>query len=201
MASVLILFAHPRLENSRSNKALLEKIPTHSDLTFHDLYDLYPDFNINIEREKEVLLHHDVIIWMHPFYWYSAPPLLKQWIDMVLEFGLAYGPGGVALKDKWIFNSITTGGGPDAYKAGGGNRFTIQEFLRPFDQTATLCKMHYLPPFVVQATHKLTSETLAEKSVHFRDLIMGLLEDKFSLEQLRTLNFLNDLAPVTTSSL
>jgi glutathione-regulated potassium-efflux system ancillary protein KefG len=110
MPKVLILFAHPRFEKSRANLALVEQIPVSDQLTFHDLYEKYPDFNIDVEYEKKLLLEHDIIIWHHPFYWYSCPPLLKQWIDMVLEFGWAYGPGGTFLKDKIIFNCITSGG-------------------------------------------------------------------------------------------
>src|SRR6187402_1058580 len=100
----LILFAHPRLEKSRTNRALLARIPNHPDLFFNDLYEAYPDFNVDVEREKDLLIKHDVIIWQHPFFWYSCPPLLKQWIDLVLELGWAYGPNGNALKGKIIFN-------------------------------------------------------------------------------------------------
>ncbi|MGG3885590.1 NAD(P)H-dependent oxidoreductase [Brevibacillus panacihumi] len=35
-----------------------------------------------------------------PFYWYSAPPLLKNWFDEAWTYGWAYGPGGVALRGK-----------------------------------------------------------------------------------------------------
>ena len=57
------------------------------------MYEKYPDFNIDVDYEKKLLEKNQIIIWQHPFYWYSAPPLLKQWIDLVLEFGWAYGPG------------------------------------------------------------------------------------------------------------
>ena len=86
MTKILILFAHPLYEKSRIHKALKKAIPETSDITFRDLYELYPDFNINIKQEQQLLIDHDIIIWQHPVYWYSVPPLLKQWIDMVLEF-------------------------------------------------------------------------------------------------------------------
>jgi glutathione-regulated potassium-efflux system ancillary protein KefG len=156
----LILFAHPRLEKSKINKALLARVPKHPDLYFNDLYEAYPDFNIDINREKELLVQHDMIIWQHPFYWYSCPPLLKQWIDLVLEFGWAYGPGGNSLVGKKIFNAVTTGGATEAYRHEGRNRFTVQEFLAPFDQTAHLCKMQYLPPFAIQGTNRLADDNL-----------------------------------------
>ena len=148
MRKVLILFAHPRLEKSIANAALLMGIPRHNAITFHDLYESYPDFNVDIKFEKSLLLSHDVIIWHHPFYWYSAPPLLKQWIDLVLEYGWAYGKGGDKLQGKLIFNVLTSGGKKEVYHAEGRNRYTVREFLRPFEQTARLCHMNYLPPFV-----------------------------------------------------
>ena len=91
---VLIIFSHPRFERSINNSILVQSVPKLPDITFHDLYEKYPDFNIDIESEKNLLSDHNIIIWQHPFYWYSSPPLLKQWIDLVLEFGWAYGPGG-----------------------------------------------------------------------------------------------------------
>jgi glutathione-regulated potassium-efflux system ancillary protein KefG len=189
----LILFAHPRLEKSRSNKALLARIKPSPHLTFNDLYERYPDFNIDIEREKELLLAHDVIIWQHPFYWYSCPPLLKQWIDLVLEFGWAYGPGGNALAGKIVFNSITTGGAAEAYQHEGRNRFTVREYLHPFDQTALLCKMTYLPPFAVQGTHKLSAENLDRHADQYEKLLDHLVNNKLDLEAAKKAEFLNNI--------
>src|SRR5688572_29654923 len=181
---ILILFAHPRLEKSKINILLLEQLSGIPNITFHDLYEEYPDFNIDIEREKKLLIEHSVIIWHHPFYWYSCPPLLKQWIDMVLEFGWAYGPSGTALKGKIIFNCITTGGARDAYMHEGRNRFTIKEFLAPFDQTARLCNMIYLPPFAIQGTHRVTDTELDRHAGQFKLLLQKLSEGNYRLEKL-----------------
>jgi glutathione-regulated potassium-efflux system ancillary protein KefG len=189
---LLILFAHPRFEKSRANKKLVNSIPKHPSITFHDLYEHYPNFNIDLEREKDLLLSHDVIIWQHPFYWYSAPPLLKQWIDMVLEFGWAYGPGGRALEGKIIFNALTSGGTREVYSKEGRNRFTIREFLAPFDQTAVLCKMKYLPPFAVQGTHRLSDEELNRLGLMYEKLIEILISGEFEVANLIEYEFLND---------
>lgn len=193
MRKILILFAHPRLERSRINRALLRHIPAQNNITFHDLYEEYPDFNVDIEREKRLLLEHDIIIWHHPFYWYSCPPLMKQWIDMVLEFGWAYGPGGTYLKNKIIFNTITTGGARSAYDNQGYNRFTVREFLAPFDQTAHLCGMIYLPPFAVQGTHRFSDDELAYFADQYTILLQKLSEDRLDLNRLMKLPLLNDI--------
>ena len=66
-------------------------------MTFHDLYEAYPDFHIDVEREKALLEEYPRIVWQHPFYWYSTPSLMKEWFDTVLQYGWAYGKGASAL--------------------------------------------------------------------------------------------------------
>jgi len=97
---ILILFAHPAMQKSRVNKRLIEPLSNVEGVTFHDLYDSYPDLYIDVEREKSLLLENDIIIFHHPFYWYSSPAIIKEWQDLVLEFGFAYGPGG-CLRPGW----------------------------------------------------------------------------------------------------
>ncbi|HAT70804.1 MAG TPA: NAD(P)H oxidoreductase, partial [Flavobacteriaceae bacterium] len=160
MKKILILFAHPKFEKSRANSALINQIKDKENVYVHDLYEHYPNFHINVAYEQELINAHDVIIWHHPFYWYSCPPLMKQWIDMVLEFDWAYGPNGNALLGKTCLNAITTGGSKDVYCSQGYNSFTVEQFLRPFEQTANLCGMTYLPPFAAMGTHTLSDEAL-----------------------------------------
>lgn len=189
---VLILFAHPRFEKSRVNRALISTLTASDVLTLHDLYELYPDYNIDVEAEKQLLLAHDILIWHHPFYMYSAPAIMKQWMDLVLEYGWAHGEGGDFLKDKTAFNVITTGGTREAYHSDGFNRFTIREFLCPFEQTARLCKMTYLPPFAVQGTYRLTDEELSLHAVDYAFLLQQLGADAYSREEMEQFAFLND---------
>jgi glutathione-regulated potassium-efflux system ancillary protein KefG len=192
MNKILILFAHPRFEKSRTNRILLDKIEEQPDVTLNDLYEQYPDFNIDVERETALLSEHEVIIWHHPFYMYSAPAMLKQWMDLVLEYGWAHGPQGNALKDKLVFNTITAGGTRQVYLPDAHNRFTIRQFLAPFEQTANLCKMIYLPPFVVHGTHLLTDEALAEHARLYRLLLTRLSNNELSAETVRQYEYLND---------
>jgi len=189
---ILILFAHPRFERSVNNLILQQHIPDIPGITFHDLYEKYPDFNINIEHEKMLLAEHQVIIWQHPFYWYSAPPLLKQWMDLVLQFGWAYGPGGGALQGKIVFNAITSGGQRSAYSKEGHNRFTVRELLAPFDQTARLCKMIYLPPFAIHGTHVISKADLSKMAAQYREILVRLANGNFTPEEMTKFPYLND---------
>lgn len=178
MRNILILFAHPKYEHSDANHALINSIKELENVHIRDLYELYPDFNISVQEEQEALFEHDVIIWQHPLYWYSCPPLLKQWIDLVLEYGWAYGPGGIFLKNKFILNAITSGGNSEVYSHEGKNRFTIAEFLRPFEQTAYLCNMRYLPYFHLGGTHRVSETELKEHALAYQNLILELRDSE-----------------------
>ena len=118
---ILILFAHPAIYKSRVNKRLIEPIKNIDGVTFQDLYETYPDFYIDVEKEQELLKNHEIIIFHHPFYWYSSPAIIKEWMDLVLQFGFAYGPNGTALTGKKLMNVITTGGSKEAYTPEGYN--------------------------------------------------------------------------------
>src|SRR6185369_10018305 len=93
-ARVLVLFAHPAFQKSRVHRHLVPAARQVEGITFHDLYEAYPDFQLDVPHEQQLLLAHDVIVFQHPFYWYSCPALLKEWLDLVLEYGFAYGPNG-----------------------------------------------------------------------------------------------------------
>ena len=192
MSKVLILFAHPALEKSRVNKRLIRDVKSINNITLNDLYEEYYDFNIDIEREKKLLVEHDIIIFHHPFFWYSTPALLKQWEDLVLEHGWAYGSNGTALIGKKLMNIITTGGTSQAYTKESINRHTIREFLIPIEQTAKLCGMIYLPPYLIQGTHRLTEKEIDDYASKYIQLLRDLSEDKFKTEELIRFETIND---------
>jgi len=192
MASVLIQFAHPALEKSRVNRILMEAVQDLPRVTVNDLYELYPDFDIDVDREQELLLGHEVVILQHPFYWYSSPAMIKQWEDLVLEHGWAYGREGNALAGKTMLNAMTAGGPQEAYQTEGYNRYTIRQFLAPFEQTARLCKMHYLPPFVVHGTHRLDEKSIQTAAEQYRQLVTLLTEAAIEPDQVLQLAYLNE---------
>jgi glutathione-regulated potassium-efflux system ancillary protein KefG len=198
MSRILVLFAHPVLEKSRVQLSLLKAIIGLENVTINDLYEQYPDFDIDVKKEKKLLLANDIIIWQHPFYWYSSPALLKQWQDLVLEHGWAYGKNGTALAGKKIFNVLTSGGSAKAYKKDGYNRYPIHEYLRPFEQTASLCDMIYWPPFWVPGVHRIEKSQIEKYSSQYRELLIGLRDEQISEEEILRLPFLNQLFNVNT---
>lgn len=191
MSRILIIFAHPALEKSRVNRELVGVARNTSGITLHDLYEAYPTFDVDVAFEQQQLLAHDLIILQHPLYWYSVPPLAKQWLDLVLEHGWAYGSHGNALRGKYLLCAVTTGGGANAYQPGGYNRFTLRQFLIPLEQTAVLCKMTFLPPYAVQGTHRMEPAEIQQVAAGYRVLLESLRDDRLPLPALLDLPLLN----------
>ena len=175
---ILVLFAHPRLRQSVVQRAMLAAIKGLDDVTVRDLYADYPDLMIDPRREQAELLGHDLLVLQHPLYWYSSPAIVKEWLDVVLEEGWAYGSGGNRLHGKFLLNALSTGGPQEAYHGQGRNRFPVRTLLAPFDQTAYLCGMGWLEPFVVHAGRKLDSAALSSRAERYRDLLVGLRDGR-----------------------
>ncbi len=171
---VLILFAHPALHKSKVNRAMMDAVRNIENVTIHDLYERYPDFHIDIAKEQAYVEAHDVIVMHHPLFWYSCPPLLKEWFDLVLTLGWAYGPGGNALKNKMMLSAISTGGSEEAYQPTGKNRYTLPQLLAPFDQTAFLCGMHYLKPVIFSSAHSADTDRIKAHAAAYRQTMIDL---------------------------
>lgn len=187
MSKILILFAHPAFERSRIHAKLLQAAASVPDVTIRDLYELYPDFDVQPQQEQSVLEEYDVIIFQHPFYWYSGPALIKQWMDLVLEHGWAYGKDGTHLLGKHMLNVISTGGDETAYSPEGHHGHNIGAFLLPFEQTARLCNMNYLPPFLVQGSNVLNEQQLNAHAARYTSLLEQLKNGAFHLLPVRNL--------------
>lgn len=180
---ILILFAHPQLDRSEANSFLFNIAKNMKGVTCVDLYAEYPQFEIDVDREQARLLKHDIIIFQHPLFWYSTPAILKEWQDLVLEYGFAYGSAGTALVGKRFMSAITTGGGEDAFTREGYQHFEIRELLTPIEQTARLCGMHYLPPLVLYAAgHALEEHRLEAHGEHYRTLLAALRDQDIDLK-------------------
>jgi glutathione-regulated potassium-efflux system ancillary protein KefG len=188
---VLVVVAHPALEASVANRRMARSVAGLEGVVVHDLYETYPDFEIAVTAEQDLLVAHDVIILLHPLYWYSAPALLKEWLDLVLEHGFAYGRTGNALVGKILMNALSTGGQDDAYNPEGRNRFTIRQLLAPFDQTAHLCGMIFLPPFIVYRGRALSGKEMAEHAVAFRRCVIALRDGSIDIASIVDLDQIN----------
>ena len=169
VADVLVIVAHPAMEQSRANRALMrEALRADSRVQVRDLYSLYPDYLIDTDAEQAQLAAAKLVVWQHPIQWYATPPLMKLWIDEVLAFGWAYGPGGTALRGKDLWLVASTGGPQESYRPDSYNRYFFDAFLPPYEQTAALCGMRFLPPLLLHGAHRVTEPDIAEHAAVYR---------------------------------
>jgi len=175
---ILVLFAHPTPRRSEVVRPLAERAGAHRAVTLVDLYAEYPDYRIDVDREQARLREHQVILFLFPLFWYSTPSLLKEWQDLVLEYGFAYGSGGRALEGKYFLCALSAGGPASAYSASGYNHYPLWELLRPLEQTARLCHLHYLPPFALFGARTALEEgRLGHHLLLFNTLLDALADD------------------------
>jgi glutathione-regulated potassium-efflux system ancillary protein KefG len=167
----LVIVAHPHLASSRVTAHLADAIRDLDHVTVHDIAATYPDGRIDVPREQQLLREHEAIAWQFPWHWYSVPGVLKSWIDQVLEYGFAYGPGGTALHGKNLQLVTSTGGPAHSYGPDGHNRFTIAELLRPIDATAHLTGMRLATPLILFGARTASDEDLALHSKQYRALL------------------------------
>lgn len=184
---ILVLFAHPAQRKSSINVAMAATARALEGVTFVDLYAEYPRFSVDVDREQRRLMEHDVIVFQFPVFWYSTPALLKQWQDLVLEYGFAYGPNGKMLAGKHTLACVTTGGSRSDYTEVGGNRRVLEQFLYPLEQTATLCGMEYLPPFVLFSANHLDDDSAQQHIQSYPRLLTALRDERFDLTGVRLL--------------
>ncbi|WP_293574226.1 NAD(P)H-dependent oxidoreductase [Phaeobacter sp.] len=188
----LVLTAHPDLGKSRINRAWFDALTQADSVTTRDLTAIGgSEMRFDISAEQTLLQAHDRIVFQFPFYWYSAPPVMKAWMDQVLSYGFAYGPGGTRLKGREFLILVSTGGPADSYHAGGYNNFSMDELLKPFQQTATLTGMTYLRPFVA---HGMAVATVEQIDATVSDMLAHLTDAELDpkIKQARLLKALED---------
>lgn len=183
MARVLVYYAHPGDRFSHVNAALFQAARDVDGIATLDLYRAYPRFNIDIDAEQQRLRDHDVIVFQHPLFWYSTPALIKEWIDLVLEHGFAYGTGGEALHGKSLLQVLSAAGPEDAYSPEGYQHFELRRFLTPMEQTARLCGMRYLAPYPLYgALHARDDGRLDPHLAGYRTVLEALRDDRLDLD-------------------
>lgn len=161
MPQTLVICAHPRPSASRNTDALRQVFATEPDTTVRSLYDLYPDFDIDVGAEQRALAEAEVIVCLAPVYWYSVPALMKHWFDQVLAYGWAYGPGGTALRGKSLWWVTSAGASQADYAVGGSHGRPFGDFVAPIETIAHFCGMRWLPPFVMHGGHTNSREQLS----------------------------------------
>jgi glutathione-regulated potassium-efflux system ancillary protein KefF len=184
-SGVLVLAAHPNWRESRVNSRMLSAAHGVAGVQVRDLYALYPDYDIDVPAEQAAAAAARLIVLLHPIQWYSMPALLKLWLDEVLTYGWAYGHSGTALQGKDLWLAATTGGPESSYHPQSYNRYFFDAFLPPYEQTAALCGMRFLPPMLLHGAHRAGEDAVAEHAGVFAERLRSYPQwpELASLEQ------------------
>jgi glutathione-regulated potassium-efflux system ancillary protein KefF len=171
---IVVIYAHPYPDRSHANALLAQAIAGLDGVEVRSLYDLYPDFAIDVADEQRALAACSTVVWQHPLYWYAPPALMKLWFEKVLQHGWAYGPGGDALRGKRCLWVVTTGGDDKGYSPDGLHRHPFATFVPPVRQTAEFCRLTWLDPIIVPGAHHIAAGDLAEVGARYRARLEAL---------------------------
>ena len=174
---IYVIAAHPAWRESRVNRPLMEAAQALSGVRVRDLYSSYPDYAIDVAKEQAALVRARLVVLLHPIQWYSMPALQKLWLDEVLTYGWAYGEGingkGQALHGKDLWLVATTGGAESSYHPQGYTRYFFDAFLPPYEQTAALCGMRFLPPLILHGAHSVDTPAVGQHLETFRQRLQS----------------------------
>lgn len=169
--AIYVLAAHPNLRESRINRQLHAAALEIPGVDLNDLYASSPDYDFDVPREQARAEAAQLLVLLHPIQWYSMPALMKLWLDDVLAYGWAYG-GGTALKGKDLWLVATTGGSQASYHPQGYNRYFFDAFVPPYEQTAALCGMRFLPPMLMHGARSASEDEVALHVATFRERLL-----------------------------
>jgi glutathione-regulated potassium-efflux system ancillary protein KefF len=159
-ASTVVVLAHPQMRRSRITRTLAQAAAALPGVQVRDLYAMYPDYHVDVPAEQAALAAAQLVVLLHPVHWYSMPPLLKLWMDEVWAYQWAFGHKGTALRGKDLWLVASTGGAESAYHPNGYNRYFFDAFLPPYEQSAFLCGMRFLPPLLLHGARQVSAADL-----------------------------------------
>ena len=202
MARLIVYYAHPGHKHSHVNRFMARVAAGVEGITCVDLYRDYPRMDINVDVEQERLLAHDVILFQFPLFWYSTPSIIKEWQDLVLEHGFAYGSGGDALEGKRMMLVVTTAGPEEAYTEHGYQHYPLRTFLTPLEQTARLCKMAFPAPYVLYGALRAPQAGLVDQHADgYRRLLEAIRDDRYDFDAAASMDVVHfDSLPIRTGS-
>ena len=171
----LIIVAHPDIRESVINKRWVEELKKYPELfDIHNIYDLYTDRNIDVEKEQHLIEAHDTILFQYPMYWFNCPPLLKKYMDDVFTHNWAYGSKGDKLKGMKFAIAVSTGIEKEELQPDGKYHVTLDCLLQPFKTMALFCQMEYKGHFTLDDTHNVTPGKLEKSAQEYVKFVRAI---------------------------
>jgi len=199
---LIVYYAHPGHKYSHVNRFMARAAEGVENITYVDLYREYPRFDIDANVEQRRLQEHDVILFQFPLFWYSTPSIIKEWQDLVLEHGFAYGSNGNELEGKRLMLAVTAAAPEEAYRHEGFQHYPIRTFLTPLEQTASLCKMRFPAPYVLYSSLGAPEADLVEPHVAgYRQLLEAIRDDCYNFDAAEKMDIVDfDTLPMMTEA-
>lgn len=163
----LVLAFHPSPAESKVGRAWRDRLSKddaiRAGIELREVDLLYPGWQLDPVCEQAAAEKADRLVFMHPLQWYSGPPVLKLWIDQVLQWNWAYGDR-YALEGKTWLQAVSVGGqeaeyGPESFRG-----CTLAEFLRPYERTAAFVRMAWEPPFAFYGAGSASQGVIAKSA-------------------------------------
>jgi glutathione-regulated potassium-efflux system ancillary protein KefG len=67
----------------------------------------------------------------------------------------------------------------------------MRDFLAPLEQTARLCGMHYLPPFVAHGTHQMPLQEMEAHAEDYKRVLEAMRDGRLDLDSVQSSPRLN----------
>lgn len=153
------MFAHPYFERSTANAKLIRAYQEVGNVSFRDLYEEYPDFNILLYRERKRLPVYDKIVFHMPLIWFGMPPLLKLWIDEVFDtdwLNHSHSP----LNGMRAYIVVTAGGSEQSFSSKGIFESRIKDFMSPLIECLKINNMKLEKFIAIHNADKLSTDEL-----------------------------------------
>lgn len=136
----------------------------------------------DIQQELDKLLWADLLILNFPIFWFSAPGILKGWIDRVLVSGICYGgkrfydKGGLSGKKALV--TVTLGGREHMFGEGAIHG-PLEDMLRPILRgTLAYVGFDVLEPFVAWHVPYISDEARRYILQSYQQRLKCLNDDK-----------------------
>lgn len=173
MENTLVLFAHPYLEHSKSNRELINFYVRHQHYTFRDLYEEFPDFHIPAFRERKRIGNYDRIIFHFPLIWFGLPPLLKLWIDEVFDLKWQDEGRQNPLEGKEVVVLVTTNYQQEQFGEQGYFQYSIEELISGLFVVLKQNRLKLKEFLCIYDIDQMDKKEIIRQKQHFMSILNG----------------------------
>ena len=171
LKKTLVLFAHPFLEYAENSQMFLNFYERNQHFTFRDLYEEYPEFHIAAFRERKRIHEYDRFIFHFPIIWFGMPPLLRLWVDEVIDTNWLKEYEDNPFENKDVYFLITTRSKEKSFGRNGKHHYTVEELISGILVTLKIFKANIRNIYVVYESENLTKKEIIQHKNKFIEIL------------------------------